>query len=592
MVRFLTLSLICAWALLPVASAQAAPLVPRHAFVAHVPALARTAETTGKPDGIGSSNTVTADPPVPRPDVAPCVSKLFTAATFSQYAPQTFVYKPPAGCPGPFAKIVFNGDLSVSAGIQFDRTASVEIGNVPLYFGTTAEPGSNLSPHWHVERDVTDDAALLARSHTGEVDIFNIVNATYTGVITGTAYLQFYPAPHHAGATTPDLVYAVPNVAGGPQQLPTGQSMLSATYKFPLNVERAYFDVFAQSQQTDEQYFLCAPSNVAAELFACPNTAFRETEVSIDGRPAGAAPISPWIFTGGLDPYLWFPIPGVQTLNFKPYRIDLTPFAAKLADGASHTLAFSVDNADMYFQGFGTLFVYVDRGSRRVSGNLTRDTLDPHPTPVVHTALSGTSPSVDGTIRVTNERAYAIDGYVQTSHGKVSTSIRSSLDFTNRQRYSNDSATTEDLSADQTATAATTVMTQSPAGIAVHQDTFSFPVAVSLGLVLDATVTGSQKANVVQRYSHTSADLGAAGFQASIENNEVRSADDLLITDGGISGNLGQRSAQSYTAFDTAGDCYARVLTAAKNVLTSDVRTPCNADAALRALRVLRSSLR
>ena len=29
------------------------------------------------------------------------------------------------------------------------------------------------------------------------------------------------------------------------------------------------------------------------------------------------------IYTGGIDPYLWIPIPGVRTLNFKPHRVDL-----------------------------------------------------------------------------------------------------------------------------------------------------------------------------------------------------------------------------------------------------------------------------
>jgi hypothetical protein len=590
MARFAAHSFILSSALVAAsfASALAAPMQLRDRVV-RLDAAATPSTKAVAPAGVGSSNTITADPPVPRPDEAPCVSKLFTASTFAAYAPQTFSYRPPAGCPGPFSEIVFNGDFRVSAGIQFDRTGSVEIGNVPLFFGTTAEPSPNLSPSWHVERDVTDDAKLLARPQPGEVDIFNIVDSTYTGVITGTAYLQFYPATRRAAAATPpDLVLPVPNATGGPQHLPTGQSILSATYAFPRNVERAYLDVYAQSQQTDEQYFLCAPSNVAAELFSCPNTAFRETEISIDGRPAGAAPVYPWIFTGGLDPYLWFPIPGVQTLNFKPYRVDLTPFAAILANGASHTIAFSVDNADNYFQGFATLYVYEDRASRRVSGAVTRDTLHSGPVPVVHTDLSGTSPAVDGTIRVTNARDYAIDGYVQTSHGRVTTSLNATLDFTNYQRYSNESETTGDLSATQTTTATTTVLTRSAQGTAYHEDTVSFPVSVSLATVLDATVTGSQKAKVEQHFSHAEADLDASGFRASLESNEVSSADTLLIADGGISGNSGQHSAQTYVAADTAGYCYAKSLAAENNVLVSDGRTTCDAKAAARALRALR----
>ena len=52
-------------------------------------------------------------------------------------------------------------------------------------------------------------------------------------------------------------------------------------------------------------------------------TGFRETEVKIDGILAGIASIYPWIYTGGIDPGLWRPSPGIQTLSFEPYRVDL-----------------------------------------------------------------------------------------------------------------------------------------------------------------------------------------------------------------------------------------------------------------------------
>lgn len=85
----------------------------------------------------------------------------------------------------------------------------------------------------------------------------------------------------------------------------------------PANVERAYLDVFAQSQSNDEFWYTCAPNDVADELFNCGNTGIREAEVSIDGQPAGVSPVYPWIYTGGIDPYLWRPIPGVHTLKLR-----------------------------------------------------------------------------------------------------------------------------------------------------------------------------------------------------------------------------------------------------------------------------------
>lgn len=85
--------------------------------------------------------------------------------------------------------------------------------------------------------------------------------------------------------------------------------------------------MITQSQIGDEFWYTCVPNDVATELESCGGTAFREAEVSIDGTPAGVAPVYPWIYTGGVDPFFWEPIPGVQTLNFIPYRVDLTPFA-------------------------------------------------------------------------------------------------------------------------------------------------------------------------------------------------------------------------------------------------------------------------
>ena len=148
---------------------------------------------------------------------------------------------------------------------------------------------------------------------------------------------------------------------------------MTGTFTFPTNVEKAYLDVFLESQSDDEFWYTCFPNDLAAKLDNCGNTAFREGEVTLDGQPAGVAPIYPWIYTGGIDPYLWIPIPGVETLNFAPYRIDLTPFAAQLDDGNKHTIAVSVFNDDDYFAANATLLVYEDHGSTQVTGALVRE---------------------------------------------------------------------------------------------------------------------------------------------------------------------------------------------------------------------------
>jgi hypothetical protein len=537
---------------------------------------------------IGSQGDVTADPLVARPAETPCVDMLFSGAQFAAYAGQTFPYAPPAGCPGPFAKIVFNGDFAVSAGVQFDRTASIQIGTVPIFFGTTAEPNSLYGPTWHVERDVTDYAALLAAPQTTEADIFNIVNSTYTGVISGSAYLQFYPATSAYPATvTPDAVLPIPGTAGGPQALNTGSSTLSATYTLPTNVVRAYLDVYSQGQQNDEFYYTCAPSNVATELDACGNGSLRETEVSIDGMPAGAAPVTPWIFTGGIDPYLWTPIPGAQTLEFTPFRVDLTPFAGVLSNGKPHTIAFSVDNADQYFSGIAALLVYRDPGAKTVTGAVTANSLVPNPPAALSESLSGTSPDIEGTIGIASARNYEIDGYVNTSKGLVRSSVVSQLNFSNEQTYS---AETEVSGIDKIVQSTTDQQTSQSTGPGNLSTTTSSYVSYPITL----TIVGAEAAQVTtidQHFTSEYAYAAPSGSYSSYASNEVEPTDTYTIANGAVTGNSAQMSSQTYEAFDSTGACYNQTLRAAANTLVAVTNGTCSNATALSAARAIRRAL-
>ena len=69
---------------------------------------------------IGSSNPVTAEPQVTRPHTHPCVVQLFQNLEFADFTPKTYNYTPPASCPGPWSKVVFTADFTVTAGRQFD----------------------------------------------------------------------------------------------------------------------------------------------------------------------------------------------------------------------------------------------------------------------------------------------------------------------------------------------------------------------------------------------------------------------------------------------------------------------------------------
>ncbi len=328
---------------------------------------------------VGSPNTVTANAPVPRPATQPCTVTLFQNFDFADFNPKPFNYAPPAGCPGPWAAVVFEADWSVDPGVQYDRTANIWIGASNIFFGTTAEPSQNFTRTWHTESNLTEMSPLFTVAQAGQVTLGNLVNNQYTSHYHGSAYLQFYPLAQgqNPPATAGVVLPLSAGSTGGTVTLNTPSDQMAGTFTMPANVQAAYLDVFAQGQSGDEFWYTCAPNDVAGELFSCGNTSFREAEVSIDGTPAGVAPIYPWIFTGGIDPFLWQPIPGVHTLNFEPYRVDLTPFAGVLSNGQQHTVAVSVYNANGYFEATANLLLYLDSGSTQITGAVTTNSITP-----------------------------------------------------------------------------------------------------------------------------------------------------------------------------------------------------------------------
>jgi hypothetical protein len=518
---------------------------------------------------IGSSNTVTADPSIPRPTTTPCVVTLFTGYTFdNNYSLNPFSYTPPDNCPGPWAKVVLEVDISVTAGDQFDRTANIWLGGTNIFFGTTSEPGATLAPSWHVESDLTDYSPLFTGAQTGSIYLGNTVNSTYTSIQSATATLEFYPLEKwQPPPVTANVVLPLSSgPLGGTVTLNTGSNTLAGTFTLPRNIERAYLDVYSQSQIGDEFWYTCVPNDVATELQSCGNTGFRETEITIDGQPAGVAPVSPWIFTGGIDPFLWFPIPGVQTLNFVPYRVDLTPFAGLLSTGGEHTVSVSVFNANYYFSDTATLLLYLDPEAQEVSGEVTTNTLTAAPAPVVSENLNVNGANITGTVNVTSQRTFVISGYVNTSHGRVTTTLQQNLQFANDQSF-NINATTyvQDIQVSTSAFSTTTV-SGSNGPSTVYSRYFQFPVTIDYYEFTESNGDVAATTTVSQNYQDqrlTKFGLRPVAF------SQVTNAGQYQDTLNYVTFvNSNQSANQHYSAVDSSGYFYFCDVQDADNELT------------------------
>jgi hypothetical protein len=523
---------------------------------------------------------VTANPPVKHPNEPPCVDKLFSPRTpplqpgqlnvgdFADYADHPFNYTPPTTCPGPYAKIIFKMRFRVTAGIQYDRTAAVWIDATNVFFGTTSEPAPNASPEWTVERDVTEYAPIFAQASTGQASVYNIVNAQYTGIIYGTAELDFYPATDKVSAgTAADAVYPLSGgPTGGYVALNGASSQMTGTFTFPTNVEAAYLDVFLESQGGDEFWYTCFPNDLAQQLNNCGNTAFREGEVALDGKPAGVAPVYPWIYTGGIDPYLWIPIPGVQTLSFRPYRIDMTPFAALLDDGLPHTIAVSVFNDDNYFNANAALLVYQDHGSSQVTGRLVRDGTTALPVERVVERVRTTSSGAKGKILTGATHDVNLTGYVITSRGRVDTTVHQRIAFSNDQRI-DVTATKYFQDIVQTTTVSSQTQTTLKGRTTTETTQRTWPLTLDYDYLANGS-TATQRTEVQQTLNENTLLRGRKNSEDANVFDTVKSADTLTFTSSGFTPSNG-RSHQQYDAQGFGGYCWQKMLESRNYVIVN-----------------------
>ncbi len=436
----------------PLAISTAAALL----WAGAVTASANAQTLPGKLFVPGSRGVASVEPPVTQPSITPCIVTLFEHEAFDHRGEGSsmaahahlFRFAPPRGCPGEWEKVVLEADFSVPAGRQFDRTAAIWLGGVNLYFGTTLEPEPDLARHWHATRDLTDYSTLFRKERTGQIILNNWISATTNQPIYVTARLLFYP--HKPGNSAPapaDHIYPMSSDPTGEQQaLNLPQDIVSRRFTFPRNVENAYLDLIAQSQAHDERWYTCvdkrflkATRDYSLEAFeACDGGSFRGVEVLVDEKPAGLAPVYPWIFAGGIAPHLWLPTPGIQATNFIPFRVDLTPFAGLLDDGKPHTVSVRVLGANRFFNVAANLLLYQDHQSAPLHGKLLDDTLSqaqPALLTVRNTLHSDRAGHIVGMIRTHAAQSYLIRGLLQTPRGNLITTVCYREDFRNDQTF-------------------------------------------------------------------------------------------------------------------------------------------------------------
>jgi hypothetical protein len=537
---------------------------------------------------VGDQGVAIADAPVPRPAGRPCIAGLYADLAFDDHGdatshaakPREWTYTPPAQCAGPWSKVVLEADFSVTAGRQYDRTVSLWLKGVNIFYGTTQEPSAKVAPSWHVERDVTDYASLFHDAGQGRAILNNWVDATRNGVIHGSARLLFYPATADGKAARPaDVAIGLVGDEGGhPVDVQSDDETLSRTVTLPRNVERVALDLVAQSQAVDEQWYMCiadadaeptrefslGPPDAGEPLGQCPGGNFREVAVSIDRQPAGRAPVYPWTYAGGVDPDLWRPTTDIQTLDFTPYRMDLTPFAALLDDGKPHTLAVRVRGAHKFFSLAANLLAWRDPGREALSGKLTQNTLatQPERPPQVRSHLEhGAGGVLHGEVDTLQDGHYVIAGELATSHGRVVTRIEQRASFADRQTFDHSAKDDYAQRISMHTQVTDEVRTTTRHGTVRQTHRLDYPLVLDIRKKLHANDDFTVDITLQQGYLSTQqrSEGGRASFHSALDNHLLaHSNTDFKAGGTGITGSRGQHGEQSYRFSDSLGSCYAR----------------------------------
>jgi hypothetical protein len=221
--------------------------------------------------------------------------------------------------------------------------------------------------------------------------------------------------------------------------------------------------------------------------------------------------------------------------------------------------------------------VYVDPRSSQVTGRVTRDTLAAAPTPAVDEQLTKAADgTITGTVTIQASRSFTIAGYVDTSHGRVTTEVTQRIDFENEQRF-DVSATVYGQDIRQWTGVSSHTRTRGRSAARDAFVTYEWPLRVTLSATTNADQSSQQTTTIRQQYARTElVDEAGRAPVSSVLSNVVAPTDTLLFdASGAFTGKRDQASSQEYFAVDSLGGCYARKLTAAGGVVTADEGGAC-----------------
>ncbi|WP_343336028.1 peptide-N4-asparagine amidase [Streptomyces sp. SUK 48] len=423
-----------------------------------------TARAADVPAEFGTDwhDPVTAAPPVARPHTKSCQVTL-ADTQFRDFTPYRGAYTPPKGCGDRWSKVVLRLDGTVK-GRQYDRLGYLHVGGVEILRTSTPEPSPD-GIAWHVEKDVTRYSDTFRSPRDVEMLIGNVVDDTYTGVIDVHVTLTFYAGS--PAERTPDRVLTLADTPDG------------TTLTAPRNSERIVAEVYATGSGGGcEEFWYLTVADPASYSCKADHGPYREVQIKVDGRTAGIAAPFPNVWTGGWsDPFLWYVIPAPGAFDVRPIEYDLTPFAGLLDDGRPHRVEVSVVGVPAGQAGWSTpvnVLVWQDAHRDHLTGAVTEDAA----TDLVNSSTY--TPGPENRVDTKAGHRLTVSGYLDTSHGRVTTTVTRTLADTSAHRWT-DGENTDGLDATWTDDQTVTTAGSGPARSAHTRRTYTLDGVTTIG---------------------------------------------------------------------------------------------------------------
>ncbi|MEZ0393880.1 MAG: peptide-N4-asparagine amidase [Desulfurococcaceae archaeon] len=236
---------------------------------------------------------------------------------------------------GSFSRIVLRLDVALESavpgrpGANYDRPLWIFVDGVPLLIGTTAQRFN-----WTVSYDVTYLYPLLVGgTHTFVLRVPNwvIPRLGLVGYFVVNATLLYYPGQPPPDA--PDAI--VPLWTWVALSRSTPYAIANATV--PSNAVRALLYVFTEGASYDEFWWADIPTD-------------RLLIVSAGQKVIAVTQPFPYIYTGGIMPFMWRPVPAIGTYAFDPLVVDVTPYLPFMVGSTTFNITIT-NNANYWLVG-------------------------------------------------------------------------------------------------------------------------------------------------------------------------------------------------------------------------------------------------